>query len=164
MPLFPKAVPIERRGDYVVTMYELEEDVCRRMLSGCTFGRVAFADPVAGLTVLPVNYVMSHDAVLFRARAGSALDRVGKGWPVAFEADHVDPDAESGWSVLVRGTATHLRDPERVAALGDTAVHPWAPGRRDEWIEIHAQQITGRIIRRQRLGRAGEHVPYMPAG
>ncbi len=39
MPSSPKAVPIERRGDYVVTMYELEEDVCRRMLSGCTFGR-----------------------------------------------------------------------------------------------------------------------------
>ncbi len=70
---------------------------------------------------------------------------------MAFEADHIDPIAESGWSVLVRGTATHLLDADRISALADTAVHPWAPGRRDRWIEIHAQQITGRIIWRQRL-------------
>ena len=40
--------------------------------------------------------------------------------------------------MLVRGTATHVRDPARIAALADTAVHPWAPGPRDRWIEIHA--------------------------
>src|SRR5688500_5805280 len=39
-----KPVPIEKRGDYIVKMYELEEDVCRRMLAGSTFGRVAFTD------------------------------------------------------------------------------------------------------------------------
>ena len=164
MPRSAKTVPIERRGDYIVTMYELEEDVCTRLLVGSTFGRVAFDDPRAGLTVLPVNFVMSHDAVVFRVQAGSALDRVGTGSPVAFEADQVDPVAESGWSVLVRGTATHLRDPKRVAALADASVHPWAPGRRDRWIEIHPQQITGRIVKRERLPGQAEHVPYMPPG
>jgi nitroimidazol reductase NimA-like FMN-containing flavoprotein (pyridoxamine 5'-phosphate oxidase superfamily) len=164
MPPPAKTVPIERRGPYVVTMYELEEDVCRRLLAGCTFGRVAFDDPRAGLTVLPVNFVMSHDVVVFRVQLGSALDRVGKGSPVAFEADDVDPTAESGWSVLVRGTATHLRDPKRVAALADTAVHPGAPGRRDRWIEIHPLQITGRIVKRQRLPGDAEPVPYMTPG
>ena len=162
MPSASKPVPIEKRGDYIVKMYELEQDVCRRMLSGCTFGRVAFTDPGEGLTVLPVNYVMSHDAIVFRVQTGSALDRVGAGGPVAFEADHIDPVAESGWSVLVRGTATHRRDPDRVAALADTTMHPWAPGRRDHWIEVHAQQITGRILRRERLGSKGDHLPYMP--
>ena len=165
MPPSAKTVPIERRGDYIVKMYELEEDVCRTLLSGSTFGRLAFDDPRAGLTVLPVNFVMSHDAVVFRVQVGSALDRVGKGSPVAFEADDVDPIAESGWSVLVRGTATHLRAPKRVAALADTSVHPWAPGRRDRWIEIHSEQITGRILKRERLpGAAEPPVPYMPPG
>ena len=100
--------------------------------------------------------------MLFLAQAGSALDRLGSGRVVAFEADQIDPIAESGWSVLVRGTATHLRDPDRIAALADTAVHPWAPGRRDRWIEIHAEQITGRIIRRHRLVSEAERSPYMP--
>jgi uncharacterized protein len=156
-----KSVPLERRGDYIVKMYELEEDVCRQMLARCTFGRVAFGNDDEGLTVLPVNCVYSHDAVLFRAQAGSALDRLGAGRVVAFEADQIDPIAESGWSVLVRGTATHLRDPERIAALTVTSTHPWAPGLRDRWIEIHPQQITGRIIRRYRQISDADRMPYM---
>jgi nitroimidazol reductase NimA-like FMN-containing flavoprotein (pyridoxamine 5'-phosphate oxidase superfamily) len=160
-PASSKSVPLERRGDYVVKMYDLEEDVCRRLLTRCTFGRVAFVDKAAGLTVLPVNYVVSHDAVVFRVQRGSTLDRVAKGGAVAFEADQVDPARESGWSVLVRGTVTHLRDPRRLAALSETTMHPWAPGSRDRWVEIHAEQITGRIVRRDRLPAPGEHLPYM---
>jgi nitroimidazol reductase NimA-like FMN-containing flavoprotein (pyridoxamine 5'-phosphate oxidase superfamily) len=157
-----KSVPLELRGDYIVKMYELEEDVCRQMLARCTFGRVAFGTDDEGLTILPVNCVYSQDAVLFRAQAGSALDRLGAGRVVAFEADHTDPIAESGWSVLVRGTATHLRDPERIAALSEASTHPWAPGPRDRWIEIHPQRITGRIIRRYRQISDADHAPYMP--
>jgi nitroimidazol reductase NimA-like FMN-containing flavoprotein (pyridoxamine 5'-phosphate oxidase superfamily) len=115
-----------------------------------------------GLTVLPVNCVFSGDDVLFRAQAGSALDRLDDGRVVAFEADHVDPISESGWSVLVRGTATHLTDPERIAALADAGTHAWAPGPHDRWTQIHPQQITGRIIYRQRLIAEGERPSPMP--
>ena len=156
-----KAVPIERRGDYLVTMYDLEEEVCRQLLDRCHFGRLAFDDTADGLTVLPVNCLHADGVVLFRAQAGSALDHVGYGRAVAFEADHIDPVSESGWSVLVRGVATHLRDPERIDALGDTATHPWAPGSHDHWIEIHPQRITGRIIQRHRLVSDAVRVPYM---
>ena len=156
------SAPLERRGDYIVKMYELEEDVCRQMLARCTFGRVAFGDADEGLTILPVNCIFVNGAVMFRAQAGSALDHLGSGRVVAFEADHIDPIAESGWSVLVRGTAAHLSDPERLATLADTAVHPWAPGPRDRWLEIRAEQITGRIIRRHRLVSDDERTPYMP--
>ena len=158
-----KSIPIELRGDYIVKMYELEEDVCRQMLVRCTFGRIAFGNDDEGLTILPVNCVCTDDAVLFRAQAGSALDRLGAGRVVAFEADQIDPIAESGWSVLVRGTATRLRDRERIAALAEASMHTWAPGRRDHWIEIHPQQITGRIIRRDRQTRDANRVPYMPS-
>jgi nitroimidazol reductase NimA-like FMN-containing flavoprotein (pyridoxamine 5'-phosphate oxidase superfamily) len=157
-----RSVPIERRGDYIVKMYELDEHVCRQMLARCSFGRVAFGDAEQGLTILPVNYVFSHGAVLFRAQAGSALDRLGRGRVVAFEADQIDPIAESGWSVLVRGTATHVRGAARIAAYAEAATHPWAPGPRDRWIEIHAEQITGRIIRRHRLVTEGERASSMP--
>jgi uncharacterized protein len=145
------SVPIELRGDYVVKMYELDANVCRQMLARCTFGRVAFGNDDEGLTVLPVNCLFSGDVVLFQAQVGSALDRLGAGRPVAFEADHVDPIGESGWSVLVRGTAAHVEDPERIAALGETGAHAWAPGPHDRWVEVRPQQITGRIIYRQRL-------------
>ena len=157
-----KSVPLELRGDYIVKMYELEEDVCRQMLARCNFGRVAFGNDDEGLTILPVNCVYSDDTIMFRAQAGSALDRLGAGRVVAFEADQIDPIAESGWSVLVRGTATHLRDRRRIAALAEASTHPWAPGRRDRWIEIHPQQITGRIIRRYRQISDADPLPSMP--
>jgi nitroimidazol reductase NimA-like FMN-containing flavoprotein (pyridoxamine 5'-phosphate oxidase superfamily) len=158
-----KAVPLERRGDFVITMYELDEDVCRRMLAACTFGRVAFDDEVDGVTILPVNCVATDNgAVAFRCRHGSVLDRVAAdGRAVAFQADDVDPSAESGWSVLVRGTASYLCDPDLIAGLADTTVHPWAPGRRDRWVEIVPVRITGRIIKRRRLpGRS--RLPAIP--
>jgi hypothetical protein len=63
---------------------------------------------------------------------------------------------------LVRGTAAHLTDRRRIAALAQAAVHPWAPGRRDRWIEIHPQQITGRIIRRYRQVGDTSPVSSMP--
>ena len=157
-----KGVPLERRGDYLVTMYELEADVCRQMLARSSFGRVAFDDVDGHPTILPINYRFVGGAVLFRARTGSILDRLGSGQIVAFEADQIDPIAESGWSVLVRGTATHVRDTARIASLGDTPVRPWAPGPRDRWIEIHAEQVTGRIIRRRRLSTESPPAPYMP--
>ena len=157
-----RSIPLERRGDYIIKMYELDEDVCRQMLARSTFGRVAFGVGDEGLSILPVNYLYSDGAVLFRTQPGSALDRLGEGRAVAFETDHADPVAESGWSILVRGMATHLRDPERIAAVADSAVRPWAPGRRDRWVEIHVEQITGRIIRRHRLVSDGQREPVMP--
>jgi uncharacterized protein len=157
-----KSVPIERRGDYIVKMYELDEEVCRQMLARCTFGRVAFDDADEGLSVLPVNCVYSHDAVVYRTQPGSALDRLGEGRAVAFETDQIDPVAESGWSVLVRGVAGHLGDPARIAALADSAVHPWAPGQRNSWVEICIEQVTGRMIRRHRLVSDDGRAPVMP--
>jgi uncharacterized protein len=150
-----KDVPIELRGDYIVKMYELDEEVCRQMLARCTFGRVAFGDD-EGLTVLPVNCVFSGDEVLYQAQVGSTLDGLGHGHVVAFEADHLDSVSESGWSVLVRGTATHVTDTERLAELADTGTHAWAPGPHDRWVAIHPQQMTGRIIYRQRLISEGQ--------
>jgi nitroimidazol reductase NimA-like FMN-containing flavoprotein (pyridoxamine 5'-phosphate oxidase superfamily) len=156
-----RTVPLEPRGDYIITMHELDEDACRQMLTRCTFGRIAFDDPSAGVSILPVNCAVAEDAVLFRCQVGSALDRLGDGRAVAFEVDNVDLIAESGWSVLVRGTAHHATSTERIAGRPDTVVHAWAPGRRDRWIEIRPQRVTGRIIRRRRMP-ASHPLPSLP--
>jgi nitroimidazol reductase NimA-like FMN-containing flavoprotein (pyridoxamine 5'-phosphate oxidase superfamily) len=146
-----KSVPLERRGDFVVTMFELDADVCERMLAGSHFGRVGFDDD--GPTVLPVNAAFADGVVLFRTGAGSALDRKVVGRVVAFETDEIDPVGESGWSILVRGTAARVTDPARLASLAEAPIHPWAPGRRDVWVEIRPHSVSGRMIRRHRLGQ-----------
>jgi nitroimidazol reductase NimA-like FMN-containing flavoprotein (pyridoxamine 5'-phosphate oxidase superfamily) len=156
-----KGVPLERRGNFLVKMYELEEESCRDLLERCTFGRVAFDDDTEGVTILPVNCLFSGDAVLFRTAPDSALDRLRDGRQVAFEADSLDPVGESGWSVLVRGRASLVTEQQRLASLADTEVHPWAPGHRDLWIEVVPDRITGRIIRRERYAH-DQPLPTMP--
>lgn len=163
-PATAVGVPIERRGDFVVTMYGLEDEVCRQLLVRSRFGRVGFVGS-NGPEVLPVNAMFADGDVLFRTAAGSPLDRWVDGHVVAFEVDHTDPVAETGWSVLVRGRGSRLDDPARVAALDDTEVHPWAPRSNEQWMAIRPETITGRLIRRQRLASdAGEPLPSMPPG
>lgn len=144
---------------YVVTMFGLDDAVCRRMLARVRFGRVGFVDGDGQPTILPVNCLSAGGEIMFRTAAGSALDQAADGQVVAFETDHIDEVAESGWSLLVRGPMTHLAYPARSSLLSETEVHPWAPGPRDRWILIGARHVTGRIIDRHRLDTDSDHLP-----
>lgn len=143
-------------------MYELEEETCRRLACGTSFGRVVFDDD-DGPVAFPVNALFTQDRVLFRTAPDSALDRsAGRGQYVSYEMDEIDTVNESGWSVLVRGHAKPLADPATLASVADTDVRPWAPEGRDRWIEIAVERISGRIIRRHRLETDQPPDPYMP--
>jgi len=65
---------------------------------------------------------------------------------VAFEADEIDTTTHSGWSVVVVGHASRIRDIDRLVALAGPDSQPWAPGRTDHVIQIKAERITGRRI------------------
>lgn len=120
-------------------------DECRRLLAQDEVGRVAV---IIGATpmILPVNYALDGDAIVFRTMPGSRLD-VGQGH-AAFEVDSFDRICKSGWSVLVTGQLEevswyHAKDMARVEAL---AVEPWAPGERTMWMRLRPSFITGRVI------------------
>lgn len=126
---------------------ELGHDECLGRLSGheARVGRLAFvADgfPV----VLPVNYTMHRGDVVFRTAIGTKLDHVRRGEPVAFEVDEVDPTWRAGWSVLVQGTAHEVGDLAEVSALQRVRLPTWAAGRRDRFVRIAAERMTGREI------------------
>ncbi len=134
-------------GSYVVTMSELEPDVCWRLVSKARFGRVGFirdAEP----WVLPVNVSVVDAGVVFRTARGSMLHVLAPGAVVTFEADGTDRVAKSGWSVLVRGRVHELDDPDVIARAAATDLEPWGPGVRDRWMRIAPFEVTGRIIAR----------------
>lgn len=146
---------------FEVVVDELDEETCWRLLARAGFGRVGFRDG-AEVAVLPVNAVVRDRRVIFRTGSGTSLaEAVGTG--VAFEADHTDDVAESGWSILVRGRLTEISDAGQLAALHGSRLRPWAPAPRDHWMEIEPSRVTGRTIQRHRLVPAGAHLPYMPA-
>ena len=113
--------------EYVISYDQLVEDVCWRLLARSSFGRVVFCqDGEPG--ALPVNCAVVDQTIVFRTSADTTFFELSHGSRVAFEADHTDHVAESGWSVLVRGTLHEVTDTAEIASLASLPVHPWAPG------------------------------------
>jgi nitroimidazol reductase NimA-like FMN-containing flavoprotein (pyridoxamine 5'-phosphate oxidase superfamily) len=117
------------------------------LLATASVGRVGLL--VAGRPeILPVNFALDGETVLFRTAEGTVLDQASLS-VVAFEVDHVDEQAHSGWSVLVQGTAQFIGDAidptsERLRRL---SLITWAPGRRQRWFKIQPDKVTGRRLR-----------------
>lgn len=132
----------------------LERPECLALLESGAVARVAVtADALPA--ILPVNYRMVGEDVVFASPVGSKFLAMMQGQVVAFEIDEVDPATRSGWSVLVVGVAEELS--------------PWHPywerlGRVDtgSWMGRHASHLmtlsTDRVSGR-RLHPAGRDVP-----
>jgi hypothetical protein len=56
------------------------------------------------------------------------------------------PGTRSGWSVVVLGHASVVRDIDLLVALAGPGSQPWVPGRADHVIRIKGERITGRRI------------------
>jgi nitroimidazol reductase NimA-like FMN-containing flavoprotein (pyridoxamine 5'-phosphate oxidase superfamily) len=149
------------REEYDIFVDELDDATCWRLVERAGFGRVGFMQDDQ-LLVLPVNAGVMNRRIVFRTASDTSLANAGTGSVVAFEADHTDRVAESGWSVLVRGRLWDVTDDPEVATRSELAVHAWAPPPRDRWMAIDPTRITGRMIRRHRNLPAGVQVPYMP--
>ncbi|MEU3741456.1 pyridoxamine 5'-phosphate oxidase family protein [Streptomyces sp. NPDC032198] len=124
---------------------ELGVGECHRLLGTHGIGRVGLSTP-DGPVILPVNYILSEDAVAYRT-APNALLASAAGNRVAFEVDRVDDALSQAWSVLLSGTARAVTDPVQVRLLNERAhCQPWAGGDRDLWIAITPTRLTGRRI------------------
>lgn len=120
---------------------------CLSMLARCSVGRIGIVvdgQPV----VLPVNYALDGDCVLFRTSESSVLNQAA-GENVAFEVDRIDDANRSGWSVMVQGRAIDISDTIDATSrrLRRLQVISWAPGSRHNWFIIRPSAITGRRIR-----------------
>jgi len=96
--------------------------------------------------VLPVNYIFDADSVVFCTAGGTKLNAVVSRADVAFEVDDSSPLHQSGWSVLLRGQAEVITDPQELARLRQGPLNPWAKGARANWVRIRLDEISGRRI------------------
>ncbi|GAA2514838.1 hypothetical protein GCM10010423_02410 [Streptomyces levis] len=124
---------------------ELTEAECRSLLATHGVGRLAVpAD--TGPLVVPVNYQVAEGAIVYRTEPGTTPAQAD-GHQVAFEVDRIDEAFSEGWSVLVRGPAGAVTDPDEAARLDEQAfTTPWAGGPRDLWLRIEPVTVTGRRI------------------
>jgi len=123
---------------------ELSEDECFELLAAASVGRVGYTDP-DGPVILPVNYTVDNRTVLFRTAPQNSLALHVRSGPAAFEVDEADDYTQSGWSVLVRGSASFL-DSEDLPADPDDRPSPWAEGTRSLVVRITPRVVTGRRL------------------
>lgn len=120
---------------------ELSPEECWSLLATRLVGRLAVGGRDDCPLVLPVNYTVDGDAIVFRTDDGTKLRALGVG-RASFQIDHFDPHLATGWSVLVRGDVYHATSWE-IAALD---LEPWVPGAKSTWIRLRAREVTGRRI------------------
>lgn len=121
----------------------LDEPACRSLLARTRFGRVGVT--VGALPVIvPVNYIVDGDDVVFATRTGTKLRAAVRQAIVAFQIDAVDEHARAGWSVLAIGPCEEVTEPEeREALLG--RLDPFARWR-DHVVRMHPDLLSGRRI------------------
>ncbi|MCI0386774.1 pyridoxamine 5'-phosphate oxidase family protein [Streptomyces sp. CNQ085] len=124
---------------------ELDEGECWARLSTHGVGRIAVTT-ADGPAIIPVNYQVVDGSIAFRTKPGSAPS-VAVGHEAAFEVDYVDDAFRRGWSVLVVGRARAAGEEEARHLAEQESGGPWAGGeRRDLWVVVRAERVTGRRI------------------
>jgi nitroimidazol reductase NimA-like FMN-containing flavoprotein (pyridoxamine 5'-phosphate oxidase superfamily) len=124
----------------------LSREECLNLLRRSHIGRVGVSVDALP-AVLPVNFTVVGDDVVFRTNAGAKLDAALANNVVAFEADGVDPTYHTGWSVLVQGMAREVVEPGEVEQMRRAPLRAWAGNGRDRFVRISTQRVTGRRIR-----------------
>ncbi len=108
-------------------------------------GRIGFVVDGKPL-ILPVNYLAEDDAIVFCTEPGTKLSAVGGGAPVVFEVDDSRPLYHAGWSVIVKGTAREVTEPDELDMLRRGPLHSWATRSTEHWVRISLDEVTGRRI------------------
>ena len=114
------------------------------LLSGLSLGRIVFTQR-AMPAIRPVNHLVDGQTIVVRSHLGAAIvERAGDedGAVVCYEADSIDPERHTGWSVITTGMARLVRDPASIARY-EQLLEPWAAGQMDYVIAIRPQVITG---------------------
>jgi len=119
---------------------------CFGLLGSEPVGRIGF---LAGgeVIILPVNFLVDGQDVVFRTAPGSKLSSIEVGHYVGFEADAYDPATETGWSVLVSGLAEIVDDEADAARLNALGLRSWGGGAAElVWVRIRPSSVSGRRI------------------
>jgi nitroimidazol reductase NimA-like FMN-containing flavoprotein (pyridoxamine 5'-phosphate oxidase superfamily) len=122
-------------------LVELSRDECLTLLRGAQVGRIAVPDPPGAPDVVPVNYVIDGEAVVFRSGLGTKFRLLSRA-AATFQVDDVDLVKGRGWSVMVKGRANECSHWE----TGHLRVEPMAAGPRNQWMRLVPAFITGRRI------------------
>ena len=125
----------------------IEVKDCLQLLATKDVGRIGFV--LGGAPeILPVNYVLDGEAVVFATAEGSKLLGLARG-PVVFEVDDTDAASHTGWSVVVHGMADEVTAFDSTTVQGRVRalpIEPWSAGDKPHLVRISPTSISGRAV------------------
>lgn len=115
-------------GDRVLRPLTREQALLR--LRRVPMGRVAFSSR-AMPAIRPVNHIVDDDGmIIIRSNEGGTIvtaTDAARGSVVSFEADCIDNENRTGWTVMVTGLARIIDDPVRADEYRQE-LHTWVSG------------------------------------
>lgn len=131
---------LDRNGLEVLDTVE-----CMALLKGERIGRLA-VNLNALPCVLPVHYAVVGPEIVIRSEQGTKLSSAVRNAVVAFEIDHFDVEAGTGWSVLVRGRSRVMDESEEISLADQLPLSTWALERPHHYLAIETAIVSGRRL------------------
>jgi len=94
--------------------------------------------------IFPLNYTVDHGTLVFRTAEGTKLQAATGGTPVALEADGINADTGVAWSVVIKGQAAPVQNPQEVMDTVGLLLFPWQAGKKEHFVRITPETVTGR--------------------
>lgn len=136
------------------TLQSLSPEECVEFLASARVGRIALSVDALP-TVLPVNYVLYGDDIVFRTAPGAKLNAATSRTVVAFEVDGFEPDGASGWSVIAQGVASEVTDVGELAEIAVLLGEPWPGAGPDvRVVRVSVNKLSGRRFDRHEVEEA----------
>lgn len=116
----------------------LSRDECLALLGTASVGRIAYARPDEPPIVVPVNYALDGEVIVFRSDPGAKVTALREEL-ASFQVDWFDPLHRTGWSVLIQGFAYET-------SAAKVSLDPWDGGPKEHWLRVYPGVITGRRL------------------
>lgn len=121
---------------------ELSRSECLALLPTVDFGRLVFTEGALP-ALLTVNFVLDAAGVVIRTTHDSRICRAVNASVVAFQADEINAERRTGWTVTVVGQALVVTDPVLMARLAELPLQAWVPGDRDTFVVVDIGLVNG---------------------
>lgn len=126
-------------------LMKLDPTECMELLAAKSVGRIAYASN-AGARILPVNYILVGDSIIFRTVADGEIFHHALDSICAFEIDETDEFFQSGWSVVAVGRLQLATADDFTHMRYGKLPEPWAAGNRNLFLRLPCKQVSGRRV------------------
>jgi nitroimidazol reductase NimA-like FMN-containing flavoprotein (pyridoxamine 5'-phosphate oxidase superfamily) len=116
-----------------------------RLLRSVPLGRLVYT--FGGLPAIRlVNFAVDEDTIVFSTGRGEKFLAAERGDVVAFEADDVDTELHTGWTVTAIGHLSVVTADEATALRRIVPIHSWLPMDEPRLVRLGTESLHGRRL------------------